>query len=289
VQKSLLALAISIIVLTGCAGTAEYMRSQPVTHFPAMRTVALPEELTGLITLHCMKDQETAYVENGIAARECLYVSADARNIFGTPKDAKTGEALTDKVITFLMGLSDMNCSNFLHRAFANKAGLDFTKGFISDLAAGVSAGTAHANPTTSAALSVGNLIVGKGVESFNATYYYDKTFQALEAAVTAERTHIRTYIFAKQLKSKDVKNPVKYELVQALSDIRAYDDACSIKAGLAQLVQLANNKKKEDVNTKVQVELSNEPLETAKALLVNSLLQLPQPPKTTANPDAAR
>jgi len=266
------------------------MRSQPVTHFPATQTVAVPTELQGLITLHCMKDQETSYVENGTATRECLYVSADASNITSTLKDAKTDETVRDKAITFLTSLSDMNCSNFLHRAFANKAGLDFTKSFISDLATGVSAGTAHANPATSAALSVGNLIVGKGVESFNATYYYDKTFQALEAAVTAERTRIRTYILAKQVKSKDTKNQVKYEVVQALSDIRAYDDACSIKAGLAQLVQLADNKKKEDANTKLQVELSDDPVNTAKALLVNPQQQLQQQkPNTTVNSGAAR
>ena len=77
---------------------------------------------------------------------------------------------------------------------------------------------------------------------------------------------------------------------MQALSDIRAYDDACSIKAGLAQLVQLADNKKKEDANTKLQVELSDDPVNTAKALLVNPQQQLQQQkPNTTVNSGAAR
>lgn len=256
------------LTLVGCAGTAEYLRSQPVTHFPATATVAVPDELKSLISLHCMKDQTAAYVENGTSTKECLYVSADASNLTSTIKQTDT-PIVRDKAITFLTSLSDMNCSNFLHRAFANKAGLDFTKGFISDLSTGASAGTAFSNPAVSVALSVSNLVVGKGVESFNATYYYDKTFQALESAIGAERLRIKTYILAKQSQANGQNSTVKYEIVQALSDVRQYDDACSIKAGLAQLVQLADAKKKDDEKTKIQVELSSDPVATARSLLV--------------------
>lgn len=266
-DKQFLAIATVVMTLTSCANTAEYMRSQPVTHFPATSTLAVPDELKSLITLHCMKGQDVEYQENGANGKECLYVSADASNITSTIKQTDSA-VVRDKAITFLTSLSDMNCSNFLHRAFANKAGLDFSKSFISDLATGVSAGTAHANPAISAALSVSNLIVGKGVESFNATYYYDKTFQALEAAVAAERLRIKTYMTAKQAQANTKDSLVKYEIVQALSDIRAYDDACSIKAGLAQLVQLADSKKKEDEKNKVAVELSDNPVQTARGLL---------------------
>ncbi len=222
-----------------------------------------------------MKDQETSLKDaNGVLTRECLYVSADAANLTGTLKEEKLNVVVRDRTITFLTTLSDMNCSNFLQRAFANKAGLDYSKSFISDMATGVSAGTAHANPAVSAALSVSNLVVGKGVDTFNATYYYDKTFQAMESAILAERLRIRTYIIAKQAKSVDVKVPVQYDIMQALGDIRAYDDACSIKAGLGQLVALADNKKKEDAAVKIKVELSNSPAETAKTLLVNPSAQ---------------
>lgn len=243
------------------------MRSQPVTHFPAAATVVVPVDLKGLLTLHCMKDQETSYEDRGVKTRECLYISADASAIT-SPINATDAPAVRDKAISFLTSLSDMNCSNFLHRAFANKAGLDFTKGFMSDLASGISAGTAHANPAVSAALSVSNLIVGKGVESFNATYYYDKTFQALESAIAAERLRIRTYIAAKQVQANRDTSAYRYEIVQAMSDIRAYDDACSIKAGLAQLVQLADTQKRVDEKIRIEVELSDAPVSTARDLM---------------------
>jgi hypothetical protein len=271
--KKFLAIGLSLI-LEGCANTAEYLRSQPVTHFPANTTIAVPEELKNLLVLHCMKDQTTAYVENGTQTTECLYVSADASKITSTLK-LQDETTVRDKAITFLTSLSDMNCSNFLHRAFANRAGLDFTKSFIADLSTGASAGTAFTNPAISAALSISNLVVGKGVDSFNATYYFDKTFQALESAIIAERLRIKTYILAKQAQTNAnaQKGVVKYEIVQALSDVRQYDDACSIKAGLAQLVQLADAKKNDDQKTKIQVELSDNPTAEARKLMGNKPL----------------
>jgi hypothetical protein len=243
------------------------LRSYPVTHFPAQTTIAVPEELVGLVTLHCMRDQDTEYKDNGTKTKECVYLSADASNITSTIR-AKDSSLVRDKAITFLMSVSDMNCSNFLHRAFANKSGLDLTKTFISDLSTGVSAGTAFANPAVSAALSISNLVVGRGVESFNATYYYDKTFNAMESAIAAERLRIKTYVLAKQSQANAKPAAVSYELVQALSDIRQYDDACSIKAGLSQLVQLADARKASDEEAKIRVELADNPVAEARALL---------------------
>lgn len=123
---------------------------------------------------------------------------------------------------------------------------MDLSKQLFGDLATGFSAITAFNTPGVSAALinSLGNLIVGKSVESFNTQYYFDKTFQALESAITAQRLDVSRKIIAKQAKAKSKTDPVSYGVVQALSNIRAYDDACSIKAGLARLVQLADQEK---------------------------------------------
>ncbi|GJI97253.1 hypothetical protein RugamoR57_39710 [Duganella caerulea] len=256
------------LFMSGCAGTAEYLRSQPVTHFPSAATIALPTQLNGLVTLHCMKDQAADYADgSGSATKECLYVSADASQLTKTllPADA-TGTR--DTAISFLISLSELNCSNFLQRAFANKAGLDFTKSFIGDMATGVSAGTAFKNPQVSAVLSVSNLVVGKGVESFNSAYYFDKTFQALESAIVAQRTRVKIYITAKQAQSNTPGAAVKYDMSQALADIRLYDDACSIKAGLSQLIQLADAQKQTDQANKIAVELSDKPLDKAKEVL---------------------
>lgn len=249
---------VALLGLTGCAGTAEYLRSEPVTHFQVTEKMPVPEQLEKLITLHCMKSPDTGQ-DSPSHGKECLYLSADISKLASAAPDNQ----LRDQALAYLMGLSDMNCSNFLHRAFANKAGLDFTKSFISDLATGVSAGTVYANPAISAGLSVGNLVVGKGVETFNAVYYYDKTFQAMESAIAAERLRVKGYIIARQAKSNGTELPVlHYEILAALSDIRVYDDACSIKAGLAKLVQVADDQKAEEVKNNQNVEFSANPVE---------------------------
>ncbi|MDO8040312.1 hypothetical protein [Janthinobacterium sp. SUN137] len=259
------------ILLSGCAGTAEYLRSQPVTHFPSAASIAVPENLDRLIKLHCMRDQTADYVDSGGGpTKECLYVSADASQLTKTLlPDAAT--STRNSAISFLISLSDLNCSNYLQRAFANKAGLDFTKNLIGDVTTAVSAGTVFVSPQLSSALSVTNLVVGKGVETFNSSYYFDKTFQALESAIMAQRIRVKTYIMAKQLRVNSPGSVDNYDMSQALSDIRLYDDSCSIKAGLSQLVQLADSQKQSDQKNGIKVELSGNPFETAKKLLLDS------------------
>ena len=231
----------TVILLTGCASTAEYLRSQPAAYFPA--DVAQPGgKLKDIIALHCMKEQDVPIEAKGGKYKECLYVSADASKLIELDSDNSLDNDTRDMAITYLVGVSDMNCSNFMHRAFANKAGLDFTKRLTGDLATGASAGTAFTSPAASAALSVSNLIIGKSIESFNSNYFFDKTFQALESAIYAQRLDISSLILAKRSQARG--NKQTYNIVQALSDIRAYDDACSIKAGLARLVQLADKEK---------------------------------------------
>lgn len=253
----LCASALCCVLLAGCGSTAEKLRSQPTVHLvasPENAVIPMPSKLEPYVKLRCMALQDAWEKPPGPrSTQECLYVAAEAPYLAVAPDD------LRDVSISFLVGLSDMNCSNFLHRAFANKAGLDFTKSFSSDLATGLSAGTAHVNPAVSAALSIGNLLIGKGVESFNATYYYEKTFQALKAVISANRQEIRRQIFARQDRARTTPT-VPYSMTEAIADLREYDDACSIMSGLDRLVQVANNEQASEAQKKRSVEVSANP-----------------------------
>lgn len=181
-----------IIGLSGCSNTASYLRSQPVIFFPNTPTnIKTPLGLD--ITLNCITPEESTSKTS--PPNQCRYLSTDLSQL---PADFNS-DTSSHKVISFLLSISDFNCSNFLNRAFANKAGMDFSKNMLSNLATGVSAGTVFVNPSLSAILNVSNLVATSGVESFNATYYYDKTFQAMETAIISERLDIRTYIMAKK------------------------------------------------------------------------------------------
>lgn len=253
-------------LLAGCASTAESLRTLPVTHYPAQTQLKVPDSLGQYLVLRCMENHSTAFIKES-AAEECLYVSADVTGLLQRIDQVESDTAMRDRTINFLVSLSDMNCSNFLHRAFATKAGLDFSKTLLSDIATGVSAGVVTASPALAAGLNVSNLVGGKGVDAFNATYYYDKTFQAMESAIAAERLRIRTQMVGKQA---DQSQPA-YDILQALSDIRAYDDACSIKAGLAQLVQLADSKKNQEQANKFQVDVAPNKASEARRVILNT------------------
>lgn len=245
-------------ILSGCSSTAQHLRSQPAMYFPPAAKIVVPEDIKQYVDLRCMRVQDMNSAVGSTLGQECIYASADAAALTATP----TSDAVRNKTINFLIGVSDMNCSNFLHRAFANKAGLDFTKTFASDMATGISAGTAHASPAISAAVGVGNLIIGKGVDSFNATYYYEKTFQALKSVIAAKRSSIKSQIIAKQSQSNEQGTAVRYALGDAISDIREYDDACSIMNGLDQLVQVAGTEQKKEDAAKKSVEIATNPAE---------------------------
>lgn len=234
--------------LTGCADTARYLRSEPVTHFPAKKALALPNEIKDYLQLHCTKAEDIKYEDADATNSQCLYISADA-SLLGSATLDKTKR---DQIIRTLLSISDMNCSTFLHRAFANRAAFDSGKKFFQDITTVLSAGTASATPSVSSGLDVTNLLIGKSVDTFNATYYFDKTFQAMEAAIIAERAQRKAYITARQASNS-------YLIGDALSDIRAYDDGCSIKAGLSRLINVAEKGKDESEQKKLAVEVAED------------------------------
>jgi hypothetical protein len=246
----------ALLILGGCASTSHYLRVTPTTHFSKSRGLQLPPSVSEFLTLHCLRwegiedDDKTREVakESNSANNQCMYLSADVTLL--DSRDLQIQER--NKIVRALITISDMNCSTFLHRAFANRAGLDYGKKFFQDLTTAISAGTASVSAPLSAAIDVANLVVGKGIDTFNATYYFDKSFQAMEAAIVAERAQRRAYITARLAKPD-------YLISDALGDIRVYDDACSFRAGLASLNNVAEAKKTDAEKGKASVELAED------------------------------
>lgn len=252
-----IAVALSISVL-GCANSAQMLRSRPVTHYPSSNAqLSTPGGLSDLLSLRCVKGDEESSGEVSTTYHECTYVSADISGLVDKMGEPDI-EARRNTLVSLLTSISDMNCSTFLHRAFANRAGADFTKSFVTDIATGASAVTAFSSAAASSVLSVSNLVVGKGIDSFNSTYYFEKSFQAMESAIAAERALIKTEMFAKQ-----ADPTLSYTIANALSDIRRYDDACSFKAGLSKLVEISDKSNGKAQGDKIDVEFSEKPTKT--------------------------
>lgn len=244
------------VILGGCAATSEYMRTEPVLSFPVSQ-IALPSDVTDYLTVQCVQENPVANSVNSHTTRRCLYVSASTKDKAALSVD----KSKRDLIMNYLIELSDANCFHFQQRIFANKTGLDLTKSLTADLSSALSAGTAHSNPAISATLSGANIIIGKGVDSFNSSYYYDKTSQAVQAAMDAQRLRILQQIIARQAAANRSNEPVAYDLSQALSDVRKYDNACSLKAGLDQLIKVTEAEKATEDGKKKSLELSANPV----------------------------
>lgn len=143
------------ISLGGCANTAKYLRSEPSTHFPAGTSLNLPENISPYLKLHCIKAEEIKYEGEETANStnsQCLYVSADVSKLSSSPPDP----TIRNQIISTLVSISDMNCSTFLHRAFANRSGFEYGKKLFQDIATATSAGTATIAAPFSAVLGGG-------------------------------------------------------------------------------------------------------------------------------------
>lgn len=250
-----LVFVIYIFFMFGCAGTVGHLRAMPSAHFPTHQDLKLPPDIPADIKLHCIREEEIQYRDLDTTNSECIFVSVDASSLSGASltRDQRTN------IFSTLLGISEMNCNNWLQRVFANKAGLDFGKGLMSDIMTGVSAGIVTLSAPASAVLNGVNLVSSKGVDNFNKTYFYDKTFQAMEAAIRAERAKRKALLISR---SADYS---KYSIVEELADLGYFDDACSIKEGLNALSNLAEESKKTNEKNKLEVESATNKVETFK------------------------
>lgn len=248
------------VALSGCANVAEKLRSQPVAHYPVGDTSGYVGDIgktEAKIRFFCMEtsdDSDGAENARGQAAQSCSYASAAYTDIVNF---RSSDPVEVDRALDSLVSMSDLNCSNYMHRVFSNRALTDFSGTLAEDLLTSAASATAHIEPTAAAALGVANLVVGKSMDAFHSTYFLDKTFQALEAAINGERQRILATIIAKRAKARAKPADGSYGPVEALSDLRAYDDACSFKAGLNVLVSLAENEREAQSLRVTQLEIA--------------------------------
>lgn len=259
------------VLLSGCGSTATYLAPQQTVYYKDkdQGVITLTDtDLNSLFDVKCMKNMPQGPLTYGDSKEvsQCLYIAVDATK---ATSNTATTRPVRDKAIAYLLNVSESNCTNFLDRAFANKAGMDVTKGLVEDVATGIGTVTAFNTPTVTAALGITNLVVGKTVDNVSSTFYFNQTFQAFEAAVITERARIKSEIISKQAKRPPVSTDtaVQYTLFDALADIRQYDAACSMRVGLAKLIDTQGEKKRLQVDQSAIADADAKPgsLDTAK------------------------
>jgi uncharacterized membrane protein YgcG len=278
--KCILAVSLACFIatiVTGCAGTSKWLQSEPASHLPV--AISLPKDdkdkvsVADYITVHCVEPSNVYYLDptsqKKTKQRECLYASVDVSNLITA---GVLDSDLTKRLLGTLVNVSDNNCAYFKARAFANRSAMDFEKTLTQDLATAASAGTATVLAPLSAALSGTNLVVGKSVDSFNSTYYINKTFQAMEAAIDGERSRLKALILARE-------EDKSYAMSDALADFLAYDGACSFRVGLDILASNADSLKTTNAQCATDVQLATT---NKRSVYQQKCLQNPSPQQSS-------
>ncbi len=263
------AVVLLVPVLFSCANAANHLRAQPAWFLEPARTLTVslpPLEKSGepvafnrqpvayasldvtdaipgssepeKIEVKCVRTPRSGSLAptEATSIAQCLYMSIEMNSLMAVPV---RNEAERNRLVHLLVNVSDYNCSTFLMRAFAHKAGTDATRNTTKDIAVAIAAGTAKVASGFSSGIGLFNLVGGTAIDSFNTSYYADKTFQVMAAAIGAERDKARTSI---ALHRKD--GLAAYSFFEALEDVHAYDDACSLRRGLESLAAAASNQK---------------------------------------------
>lgn len=233
-------LAVAATVLVSCGSTERFLRPEPAIHMNAgsQLPLVLPDEIKDTVKVRCVGSRKVSYSDGDAGKAQCMYLSADVTNVMQKLPAYKTKDN-RDLLLTLLVSISDQNCATFLARAFANKTGITASRNILSDLATSAAAGTAAGHPAISAGLSVSSLLAGKASENLDRTYYAGQTFQAMEPLILGERDRAKAQILRNMAKDASV-----YSVIDGISEVRRYDEACSIQRGLLKLSDVAERER---------------------------------------------
>lgn len=135
------------------------------------------------------------------------------------------------------MNISDGNCTTFLHRFYATKAGWDAAHGTGKDIATAIAAGTAKVASGFSGAIGLANLAGGTAIDNIDKSYYSEKTIQAITAAIKSLRATSK-----KRVMDGAAREITDYSYFEALNDLENFDNDCSLQRGIEQIAELANS-----------------------------------------------
>ncbi len=230
-----------LILLTACTSVDQSMRSAN-----AIGTLLPSEQVkiagNSAVTVNCL-DNMAKFSKSGDGP--CIYQMVAVKPIYD--EFAVTGvwdrASRRNAYVSFLMNIADQNCEAFLNRTYAGKAVADISKSTTSDIFTGLTAATASASAPAAVSLGMANLVVGKTVDNVNATFFLDKSFQALQSAIYLERSAVRTSIDQSRYDAQGAAASYdRYTIYDALSDLGRYSAACSFRSGVGRLAQIAGN-----------------------------------------------
>jgi hypothetical protein len=211
-------------LMLGCAGARDRSRVESLLFLPHQREIVLPirsnEQPAAFIAATC--DRGTR------GATRCSHVSVRLDTVLTA---STTMPSERNRIIALLLGMSDYNCSAFTAQAFGRKAQLQTANTILN----GVSNALAAKSERNS---SLGDLLTlaGKTTDGvFGHPSQLGSAETTVEIAISDARRELREKIAMRARGQEDA-----YPLLDALADLTAYDETCSLQRGKELALQAA-------------------------------------------------
>lgn len=212
-------------LMFGCAGARDVSRVEPLLFLPNQREIALPirsnePPTASSITATCDRGTRGAVRCSHVSVRLDAVLAASASTL-----DER------NRIIALLLGVSDYNCSAFTAQAFGRKARLQTANTILNN----VSSALAARSEKNSSLVEILNLAGKTGNDVLGHPSQLGSAETAVEIAISDARRKLR-----EQIAKRAVEQVETYALLDALGDLTAYDEICSLQRGKEFALQAA-------------------------------------------------
>jgi hypothetical protein len=217
--------------MLGCAGARDRSRVESLLFLPDQREIVLPiqsnEQPAVFIAATC--DRGTR------GTRRCSHVSVRLDTVL-TASTAPLSER--NHIMALLLGVSDYNCSAFTAQAFGRKAQLQTANTILNGLSSALAA-KSERNSSLVDLLTLANKTTNGVLEHPSQLGSAETT---VEIAISDARRERRERIATR---ARGQEEP--YLFLDALADLTAYDETCSLQRGKELALQAAARTAREE------------------------------------------
>lgn len=226
-------------LMIGCAGARDVSRVEPLLFLPHQREIALPtrsseQPAAAFITATC--DRGTR------GAGRCSHVSVRLDTVLAVSTSTPHER---NRIIALLLGVSDYNCSAFTAQAFGRKAQLQTANTVLNSVSNALAARSEKKSSLVDMLHLAGK--TADGVLGHPSQVGSAET--VVEIAISDTRRKLR-----EQIAKRAVEQVETYALLDALGDLTAYDETCSLQRGKELALQAAALSAREEAERVLKV-----------------------------------
>ena len=224
-MKNFTSVVLLSCLMFACAGARDVSRVEPLLFLPHQREIALPirsseQPAAAFITATCDQGKRGAVRCSHVSVRLDAVLAASTSTLHER-----------NRLIALLLGVSDYNCSAFTAQAFGRKAQLQTANTILNS----VSSALAAKSDRNSSLVEMVGLARQTADSVLGHPSQLGSAETAVEIAIGDARRKLR-----ERIANRAVEPVETYALLDALGDLTAYDETCSLQRGKELALQAA-------------------------------------------------